>query len=349
VRGASSGRRKMEVMARWKTWLFGSLGTLGTLLLVLYAASVVRFANTPLQLALLVFTAFAAGLGWLGLLVSWLTYRLEAGRVPRPDVRIMDGDSMLTEWKVQLQRYEPAESIESLVSEEREHQSRRANAARASGNTRFSAFYVNQPTNEDWQEYANHVEAYLGEYEEYVKAIRWRDIFRSISRALFLVFTNDRGGAPANGVLVRLHFPEGEGLRILEQEEVPDEIEKPGAPSPPSPRSPMLDLASFAGGIRPISPMPYGPLPDVSPPSNVSRPSFGKGSIRVQYEIEEILHNVLEDNKEYPLIVVFEKSGRWVVPYEVHARNLQIPRKGKLVIEAAFDEEPSGLDLPADS
>lgn len=209
---------------------------------------------------------------------------------------------------------------------------------------------MSQPSDEDWEKHDRAVQDYLVEYAKYVERKSVIENFWSRARTLLLAFTNDKGGAPADGVLVRLHFPEGPGLRVFEASALPQDEEAPVAPSPPSPRSVLdafaplgrIDYASL-GSWRGIP-----SLPNVRVQSNVSGPKFGKGSIRVEYQIEEILHNVPESNKDDALVVFFERSGRWEVPYEVHARNLQVPRTGKLLIEARYDEEPPKWSVPDD-
>ncbi len=74
-------------MARWKLYLYAGLAVLATGVFATYALAVAPKARTSYELAVLVFAASAAGIGWLGVVVAWLTYRLEAGKVPRPTSR----------------------------------------------------------------------------------------------------------------------------------------------------------------------------------------------------------------------------------------------------------------------
>ncbi len=48
--------------------------------------------------------------------------------------------------------------------------------------------------------------------------------------------------------------------------------------------------------------------------------------------IKEVLHNLYDDSRDSPLVLLFNRSGTWTMPYEVHARNLPRPKKGILTL-----------------
>src|SRR6266498_3463012 len=88
-------------MNRLKLWIFGVLAVAGTAGGVAYAVAVAPGAKTKFEAALLFFTAAAAVTGFLGLIVSWLSYRLEAGRVPKPDLAIVSGGELVRRWDLE--------------------------------------------------------------------------------------------------------------------------------------------------------------------------------------------------------------------------------------------------------
>lgn len=71
----------------------------------------------------------------------------------------------------------------------------------------------------------------------------------------------------------------------------------------------------------------------MSPPGNVSGPEIGRGSVLVTYTVQELLHNTIETTEDEPIVLSFLRPRKWTVPYEVHARNLPVPRKGTFTIE----------------
>jgi hypothetical protein len=332
-------------VSRAKIWLFGSLATVGTLLIVFVAASVAGEAKTSLDVALLVFTGAAAAIGWLGLVVSWLTFRLEAGRVPRPDVKIIDEGSLVSHWKLRLVRQAPRQDIERILEAEREQLARAKEASKRrsrkggtlSGYEMFSSL-ISAPSEDDLRRFDKRVETYLSELRQYLTEKQTYDEFWSISRPLLLAFTNDRGGAPADGVLVRLHFPDPEqGLVVQDASDLPDEPDVPSRPAPPKGRS-FLDDLLYRPSLSDFLGHGLGALGRIAPPGNVSGPDFEQGSVLVKYKIDEILHNVPEDNRNESLVVTFQKPGTWEIPYEIHARNLQAHRTGRLMVDAVLGE-----------
>jgi hypothetical protein len=338
-------------MNRAKIWLFGGLAAAGTVVIVLVAAGVVGEAKTSLDVAVLAFTGLAAAIGWLGLIVSWLTYQLEAGRVPRPDVRIIDEGSLTSHWTVHLMRVAPAEDTAGILEREREELARAKEVSRrpkAKGSLAdlvgASSFLFPAPSEDDLRRYDERVEEYIPRLERFLIEKRSYDEFWSISRPLLLAFTNDKGGAPADGVLIRLHFPDKkEGLVVHDVIGVPDKPPQPPARPAPPKGSSLLD--QFL--VQPMSFPDFigrglGSIEPIAPPGNVSGPDFEEGSVLVKYTVAQILHNVPEDNRDESLLVSFMKPGTWEIPYEVHARNLQAHRTGLLRIEAIYDEPSNG-------
>ncbi len=94
-------------MKRWKLWIFGVLAVAGTAGGVVYAVAVAPGAKTKFEAAVLFFTAAAAVTGFLGLIVSWLSYRLEAGRVPKPDLAIVSDGELVRRWDLEIELLDP--------------------------------------------------------------------------------------------------------------------------------------------------------------------------------------------------------------------------------------------------
>lgn len=328
-------------MTRWKMWIFGALALLGTAAAIAYASVVAPTVRTRAELAILVFTASAAGIGWLGLIVSWLTYRLEAGRVPRPDVQIIDEGTLVKHWKVRVRGPSQTPHVEEVAANERKRLAEareKAQSYRPRGLLALSGWTA--PSEEDFREFDQKVEGYLRDLEEYGRQKFMFDLFWSVTRPLLLAFTNDRGGAPAEGVLVRLIIPEDGGIAVADEGLGMKEPKRPTPPMAPSGHS----LGGLASLVEQWKPLDYPRLLDTGlgglkarePPGNVSDPTVEKGT--VEYRVQEILHNVPEDNRDAALLVHFNRAGTWHVRYEVHARNLRTPRRAKLTIEA-IDED----------
>lgn len=83
-------------------------------------------------------------------------------------------------------------------------------------------------------------------------------------------------------------------------------------------------------------------LPNIRPPGNVSSPSVTDGSQLLTYDIQEVLHNVVETTRGSEAYLIVKEPGTWVIPWEIHARNLPTPRKGNLRITATLVEQPNG-------
>jgi hypothetical protein len=83
--------------------IYSVFAVVGTVAAILYAISVSSAAKTSLDVALLVFTCAAAVIGYLGLIVTWRSYRLEVGRVPKPDLAILDDGKTTTRREIAIE------------------------------------------------------------------------------------------------------------------------------------------------------------------------------------------------------------------------------------------------------
>src|SRR5437016_5850931 len=98
-------------MSRFKLLTFAGLAIAGTAGAILYAVAVAPAATTRLEAALLFFTAAAAVTGYLGVLIGWLSYRLEAGRVPRPDLAIVSEGDLVRNWTIEIEFLDPERDV----------------------------------------------------------------------------------------------------------------------------------------------------------------------------------------------------------------------------------------------
>jgi hypothetical protein len=174
--------------------------------------------------------------------------------------------------------------------------------------------------------YRGEIEEYLRQYENYLKKESAYEAFWKRSHPFALAFTNERAGAPARGLRVILHLPK-DVVSVLLPKEAPERIKKPAAPKPPDPTGAL---------IKPPFVPEIVPHPIVGAEhsfGNVSSPLIRNDS-DLEYEVVEVLHNLQEDTRTNPVILSFHRRGRWTVPYEIHASNLPLPKRGVLTIEA---------------
>jgi len=83
---------------------------------------------------------------------------------------------------------------------------------------------------------------------------------------------------------------------------------------------------------------PLGALRDIRPPGNVSPPTIRPGSTIVEFSVTEVMHNLHDDTRDDPLVLLFNRPGTWTVPYQVHARNLPQPKSGMLTLVVSLRE-----------
>lgn len=185
--------------------LFVVLGAVASLAMAVYAIAVVDEAPSSFDVALLIFTGIAAVVGWLGLLVTFLTYRLEAGRVPRPSVgmRLPDG-SVGTTLHLQMQLVDPTTNFEDEIAQRRSELLARSDAARSS----IASAFLGSMYEQRILDYEEEVAEYLDDYGDYLKSMAmWDSIWRR-SYVLTLVFSNEKAGVPATGLRGEFHFPD---------------------------------------------------------------------------------------------------------------------------------------------
>ncbi len=164
----------------------------------------------------LLFTAAAAVTGFLGLVVSWLSFRLESGRVPRPDLAVVSDGKLVRRWELEIELLDPEPDVSAETQKERrrleaviekyEHPARPAPTSLAAV-VLGSAFTASEVSDEAIADYRKDAEEYLGRYEEYLRKRHLVETFWARSRELIFAFTNERAGVPAEGVRAVL-FPQ---------------------------------------------------------------------------------------------------------------------------------------------
>lgn len=323
-------------MSKWKLYLYGMLALLGTAAMIGYFAVVAPEAPSSFQLSILIFTGLAALVGWLGLLISWLTYRLEAGKVPRPDLAILVDGKPTKHWRVPVEFVQPrGQFSDEIEMERRELLKLLPPLPKKGGASHIAAWQAFSPFESHRRDqYQIRVESYLEEYEQYLSDQEVHNAFWKRSHVLILAFTNERAGAPAEGVKVLIRMPDKDEVETMEATEVPPEPEAPERPEVPKPGDYFGSLYSPARipGLADLAGRSVG---NVGPPAgNVSPPSIREGSLILEYDVSEILHNLHEDNRDESVVLFFKQPGRWTLIYEIHARNLLQPKKGSLIIDA---------------
>jgi hypothetical protein len=81
---------------------------------------------------------------------------------------------------------------------------------------------------------------------------------------------------------------------------------------------------------------------DITPQGNVSPPTIRPGSTIVEFSVTEVLHNLDDDTRDHALVLLFNRSGTWTVPYQVHARNLRQPKSGALTMVVPLRDGDGG-------
>lgn len=333
-------------MRRWKLWLFGGLAVVGTVAAVLYAVAAAPGAKTKLDIAILVFTAAAAVTGFLGLVVAWLSYSLETGRIPKPDLAIVAGGELVRDWHVEIDLLDPDAGVADALREEHDRMEevigklRPPNTPATTAALISNSFMFKEVSEKDIVDYRKEVAKYLREYEAFLKHRRAIEVLRARSAQMVLAFTNERAGMPAEGVRAVIQFPTDDSFRVWDPSDIPEPPEARNPPTPPRRRSffeyPSITLPSLID--LPGIDRSLGSLRNVQPQGNVSPPTIREGSTIVEFSVKEVLHNLHEDTRDHPLVLQFNRAGSWTVPYELHARNLPQPRSGMLTLQVSVRE-----------
>jgi hypothetical protein len=323
--------------------VFGLFAVVGTIAAVLIAIGVAPTAKTSLEVALLGFACAAAVSGFLGLIVSWLSYRLDAGRVPKPDLAILDDGKTTRRLEIAIELLDSKDDSELAAQLARETEAMEASIAKVeqprakrTSNLITNFDVAGHISDDDMAKYRAEVTDYLETYEARLRDKRAFDAVMARSREVIFAFTNDRAGVPGDGVRAVIRVPDG--VRVLERSDVPEDPGMPGRPKPPRAHSILSSFAVMTRGLDAAAFRPtFRPVPIVGRPRNVSAPTIRSGSFtEILFTVGEILHNLQADSHEDPVVFVFARAATWVIPYEVHARNLPSAKRGELTITTAL-------------
>ncbi len=148
--------------------------------------------------AILFFTAAAAVTGYLGVLIGWLSYRLEAGRVPKPDLAIISEGDLVRHWSIEIQFLDPERDVSGEIQAERERMEAviaklRHSLGRTNPNALMGAF-MEQVSPDDIEAFRKRVDTYLSRYETYVKERVLSDTFWGPEQTARVRFHERKGG-----------------------------------------------------------------------------------------------------------------------------------------------------------
>lgn len=324
------------------------LAAAGTVAAILYAARVASNAKTDFDVAILVFACAAALTGYLGLLVAWLGYRLEVGRVPKPDLAFLEDGAATKRMDFEIELLPPKDEGEvaaQLTRETEEMEEWVAKVEQPRANRPSNPFaalaLVTEISDEDVARFRGEIREYLKSYEKYLRVKRAFDAVMARSREVIFAFTNDRAGAPAEGVRIIIQAPDD--VRVLKRSDVPEEPEVPVRPKPPRAHSIFDTIAAL--DRAPLTPFYPAMRAMPVPAGNVSGPTIRSGSTEIEFTVGEVLHNLREDTGDSPLMFIFARPDTWVIRYEMHARNLPSPKRGELTIRTRVKVQTS----PAES
>lgn len=166
-------------------------------------------------------------------------------------------------------------------------------------------------------EYLKSLGSWLGQYDA------WRKRMPLIFSGKFR-FSNS-GRVPARDARVYLDFP-GAFQAVEELPELPQPPRRPRFR-----RRTLQDLIGATTFPNIYRPLGASALANVRR-SNVTGPTFGKGSLRVGFKIEKLLHGVPEVNEDAALMMI-EHDGAYTIPWEIHSENLSEPAKGELALQ----------------
>lgn len=343
-------------MARWKLWVYGVVAVTGTAAVIVYALSIAPETKTRLDVALLLFTAAAAVTGYLGILIRLdratpgsgaSTKTRSCHRARGPARQAVGGRDRAAppDPDVPAEVAEEWSKLERLIGQVEKLPAKTGGLAASLA----AAWAFGGVNADDIADYRKRIEEYLREYEGYVKEQRLFGAFRVRSKQVILAFTNERAGVPAEGLRAILRVATGDDLHLLSPSDLPEEPTAPTRPKHPRPPSILAPPFVLPRPFLPSLDQTLGALRDIRPQGNVSPPIIRPGSTIIEFSVNEVLHNLHEDSRDHPIILLFNQAGSWTVPYEIHARNLPAPQRGALSIVARLKEEQAGSNAEGDS
>jgi hypothetical protein len=194
---------------------------------------------------------------------------------------------------------------------------------------------------EDIEHYNHGLDKFYLDYEKYLYDMQQFREAQSRTAQLDLVVINT-GTAPAEGLDIGLHFPDG--FELLEGDELPVEPKLPKRPRQPMT---LLDQINSMGLSRSMLGLPDSMrgaayIPTIPKIRNVGRPSIRRSkSYTVELSVRKVKHGFAEPID--PLYVVFSSISTafsFEIDYWLHTDNLPDRVEGKLhvIVEGPVTE-----------
>lgn len=298
-------------------------------LLAYYVFRVASEARSAVDVAGLVFSAGALAVGLYGAVLASLSYRLQRGRVPRPELKIGLRDTASKRRVVHLDLSE----VTFDVGGDLEGHAAWLESRIPSRMVRMLPGGVfGGITDEDVQSYRSKCRKHLTEYEDYLCARVASKAFSSRTAPLLLSVTNV-AAVSAEGATLVIDLPTD--VMTFDESECLVEPDAPDVPQAPKPRS-FSSLGSISSVLDLPSLTELYSSSDIPGDSNPPRIDvLSDGSSRITYEIPEIRHHLGWTNEDAPLLIGMTHPGMFDISYEIHARNLPEPTKGKVTLVVA--------------
>lgn len=195
------------------------------------------------------------------------------------------------------------------------------------------------PRRKSAEEYKKECDDYLKRYGEHCQALYQFELITARFRSLrFRITNNGRARAPAEDVVVLIHFPDQ--LRFPSEEELVElKVFYKERPEPPARPKLFVSLLDNLAGIGRDSLLPSltafpVDIPDVGP-SNIRGPFIRhKGSTEVRYEITKLMHGFEIDFDPAEFFVSEDAIGHVCnLEFSIHAGNLLNNITGTLLLE----------------
>jgi hypothetical protein len=193
----------------------------------------------------------------------------------------------------------------------------------------------------DPEKYKAECRTYIKQFREYWQYAHMHRLWSARLRSLHFRIENN-GRAPAEDVVLLIHFPDG--FYFPTEEEYADMLDLTVLQPPERPKpyeSPLEELAKVVhlspNSLSSRSFTDY--MPDVGL-SNVSGPFINRGgSTEIRYEIDNLAHGLPIELKEIDFLVFEEAVNHcWELKYSIHARELPVPTEGILLLEVRLEE-----------
>lgn len=195
------------------------------------------------------------------------------------------------------------------------------------------ALGLNRVPAQEAQRFRDAVPAYLEQFRAFLSERRSNEIRAPLTVKLACIIVND-GYAPAEGIDVDLHIPDGP--EVCDDESFPKPPTRPQAPARPRTNNEIMRVRQqeFAQSLLRLSTLPTFEFPRLTMPDlgpSLAPRITKTNSYDVSYELDDLRHNLTVTFKPFYCIFHSVDAVRsFSMKYQIHARNLAIPVKGKL-------------------